>query len=92
VCDMRRRQFIALLGGAAAAWPLTARAQQSPRKRPLLGYLITGTKAALALEVSAFLNRLGDLGYVEGQNIEIITRYADADSARLPALADELVQ
>ena len=71
------------------AWPFAARAEQATRKRPLLGYLITGTRDALGPETS--LNRLRDLGYVEGQNIEIVTRYADADSSRLPALALELV-
>jgi putative ABC transport system substrate-binding protein len=86
---MHRRALITLLG-AAAAWPLAARAQQAARKRPLLGYLITGTRDALGPETS--LNRLRDLGYVEGQSIDIVTRYADADSTRLPALAVELVQ
>jgi putative ABC transport system substrate-binding protein len=86
---MHRREFITLLGSAAAAWPFAARAEQATRKRPLLGYLITGTRDALGPETS--LNRLRDLGYVEGQNIEIVTRYADADSSRLPALAVELV-
>ena len=88
---LKRREFITLLGGATA-WPLSARAQQPPRQHPLVGYLITGTKDALAPDVSAFLNRLRDLGYIEGQNIEIAKRYADTDSARLPALAAELVQ
>jgi putative tryptophan/tyrosine transport system substrate-binding protein len=90
--DVRRREFITLLSGAVAGWPFGARAQQAPRRRPLLGYLITGTKDGLAHSVSAFLSRLHDLGYVEGQNIEIVTRYADADSTRLPLLADELVR
>jgi ABC-type uncharacterized transport system substrate-binding protein len=89
---VRRREFITLLGGAAVAWPLAARAQQRSHQHPLVGYLITGTKDALAPDVSAFLNRLRELGYVEGQNIEIATRYADTDTARLPALAAELVQ
>jgi putative tryptophan/tyrosine transport system substrate-binding protein len=88
---LKRREFITLLGGAMG-WPLSARAQQPPRPHPLVGYLITGTKDGLAPDVSAFLNRLRDLGYIEGQNIEIAKRYADADSARLPALAAELVQ
>jgi putative tryptophan/tyrosine transport system substrate-binding protein len=90
--DVRRREFITLLSGAVAGWPFGARAQQAPRRRPLQGYLITGTKDGLAHSVSAFLSRLQDLGYVEGQNIEIVTRYADADSTRLPLLADELVR
>jgi putative ABC transport system substrate-binding protein len=88
---IRRREFIVTLG-SAAAWPVVAGAQQAPRKRPVLGYLITGTKDGLAHSVSAFLSRLRDLGYVEGQNIDIVIRYADADSTRLPVLADELVQ
>ena len=90
--DLKRREFITLLSGAVAGWPFEARAEQPPRKRPLLGYLITGTKDGLTHSVSAFLSRLHDLGYVEGQNIEIVTRYAEADSTRLPVLADELVQ
>ena len=83
---LKRREFITLLGGAMG-WPLSARAQQPPRQHPLVGYLITGTKHGLAPDVSAFLNRLRDLGYIEGQNIEIAKRYADTDSARLPACA-----
>jgi hypothetical protein len=56
---MRRREFITLLGGAAAvAWPLAARGQQRSHQHPLVGYLITGTKDGLAPDVSAFLNRL----------------------------------
>jgi len=90
--NMRRREFVTLLGGAVAGWPIGVRAQQASRKRPLIGYLITGTKTALAPQTSAFLNHLSDLGYVEGQSIDVVSRYADADSARLPALADELVQ
>jgi putative ABC transport system substrate-binding protein len=88
-----RREFITLLGGAAAAWPLAARAQQpSPRRRPLIGYLITGTRVGMAFLVTPFLNRLREIGYSEGQNIDIVTRYADADITRLPVLADELVR
>ena len=90
--DVKRREFITLLGGAVAGWQFEARAEQAPRKRPLLGYLITGTKDGLTHSVSAFLSRLRDLGYVEGQNIDIVSRYADADSTRLPVLADELVR
>ena len=74
---MRRRAFITLLGGAAA-WPVAVFAEQPPRKRPLLAYLITGTRDGLAFETLAFLNRLRDLGYIDGQNIDIVTRYADS--------------
>jgi putative ABC transport system substrate-binding protein len=89
---MRRREVITLLGGAAA-WPLAARAQQpSLRRRPLLGYLITGSREGMAYLSTPFLNRLRETGYTDGQTIDIVTRYADADVARLPALADELVR
>jgi hypothetical protein len=74
--DVRRREFITLLSSAVAGWPFGARGQQAPRKRPLLGYLITGTRDALAPQTSAFLNHLSDLGYVEGQSIDVVTRYA----------------
>jgi putative tryptophan/tyrosine transport system substrate-binding protein len=89
---MRRREFISLLGGAAA-WPLAARAQPpSLRRRPLLGYLITGSREGMAYLSTPFLNRLRETGYTDGQTINIVTRYADADVARLPALADELLR
>ena len=89
---MKRREFITLLGGAAA-WPLAARAQQTNRRtRPVLGYLVTGTDAGFASLTTPFLNRLREIGYTDGRNIDIITRYADADITRLPGLADELVR
>jgi putative ABC transport system substrate-binding protein len=89
---MKRRDFITVLAGAAA-WPLAARAQQpSPRRRPVLGYLITGTKVGMAYLMTPFLNRLREIGYNDGQNIDIVTRYADADITRLAVLADELVR
>jgi putative ABC transport system substrate-binding protein len=90
---MKRREFMTLVGGAAAAWPLAARAQQpSLRRRPLLGYLITGSREGMAYLSTPFLNRLRETGYTDGQTINIVTRYADADVARLPALADELLR
>jgi putative tryptophan/tyrosine transport system substrate-binding protein len=90
---MRRREFITLLGGAVAGWPVAARAQPpSLRRRPLLGYLITGSREGMAYLSTPFLNRLRETGYTDGQTINIVTRYADADVARLPALADELLR
>src|SRR5690242_18278965 len=90
---MRRRDFVAALGAVAAALPLTVRAQQPNRRtRPLLGYLVTGSAAGMASLTTPFLNRLREIGYDDGRNIDIVTRYADADSTRLPALADELVR
>ena len=61
-----RREFITLLGGAAAAWPLAARGQQS-RKVPRIGVLLPGTAASFALRTKAFLEGLRDLGYVDGR-------------------------
>src|SRR5262249_29017285 len=90
--DIKRREFITLLSSAVTGWPFEARAEQAPRKRPLPGYLVNRTKDGITHSVSAFLSRLRDRGYVEGQNIDIVTRYAEADSTRLPALADELVR
>jgi putative ABC transport system substrate-binding protein len=89
---MKRRAFISLLGGAAAAWPLAARAQQ-PKRMRRIGYL---SQESAAFDRShgdsaAFRSALRDLGYVEGRNLHIEFRYAEADLDRLPALAAELV-
>ena len=88
---MRRRKFITLLGGAAAVWPVAAPAQPGDR-RPLVGYLVETTKEAHASRIAAFLEGMRDLGYVEGQNIEIAYRFGNFDRARVPALAEELVR
>jgi len=89
---MRRRQFITLLGGAAA-WPLTARAQQQPAKRmPRVGWLVTGSPASYRLSLAAFQDGLKALGYVEGHNISIEYRWAEGNMTRLPELANELVR
>jgi putative tryptophan/tyrosine transport system substrate-binding protein len=74
--DIRRRQFISLLGGAAAAWPLAARAQQ-PAKVARIGYLDLGPASARASRVQALRAGLRDLGWVEGKNIVIEFRWAD---------------
>jgi putative ABC transport system substrate-binding protein len=88
---MRRREFITLLGGAAAASPLAARAQ--PRERlPRIGYLGLTSAAQHAYGGSdAFLAGLSDLGYIEGRNIRVEFRFAEGDEDRLPGLATELV-
>jgi putative ABC transport system substrate-binding protein len=88
---MKRREFITILGGAAVAWPLAARGQTAV-KRPLIGFLQSGSKEATAFWTSAFSKGMRDHGYVEGQSYEIAYRFADDDVARLPALARELVQ
>ncbi len=86
---MRRREFIALLGGAAVAWPLAARAQQAG-KMPRIGILNNGS-AALYSRTNPFFEGLRELGYKEGENLAIEFRFADWELNRLPDLAAELV-
>jgi putative tryptophan/tyrosine transport system substrate-binding protein len=90
---MRRREFIAGLGGAAAAWPLAARAQQPERVRRI-GVLMPIASADLEAQkrIGAFVQALEKLGWLEGKAIAFEMRYADGKPERLPALANELVQ
>src|SRR5262245_53704144 len=88
---MRRREFISLVGGAVVAWPRGVIGQVSPR-RALVAVLSGGSSAPLTHVLSGFSQGLQELGYVEGQNIDIVYRYADGDLERLPLLADELVR
>jgi putative ABC transport system substrate-binding protein len=86
---MRRRDFVAGLGGAAA-WPLVAQAQQ--RAVPVVGYINALTADAIRSLTAAFRGGLGEFGYVEGDNVELLYRWANAQYDRLPALALDLVQ
>jgi putative ABC transport system substrate-binding protein len=87
---MRRRDFITLLGGAAAAWPLAASAQQPAV--PVIGYLDLGSPEARANYVQAFRKGLNQGGYVEGRNLAIEYRFARDETERLPELVADLVR
>ena len=88
---IRRRQFISLLSGAAAAWPLAVRAQQPPM--PVIGFLdIRWPDTMMEGRLRAFRQGLKDTGYVERENVAIEYRWAENQVDRLPALAAELVR
>jgi putative tryptophan/tyrosine transport system substrate-binding protein len=89
--DLRRRQFITLLGGAAAAWPLAAHAQQ-PAKMPTIGYLGPTTSAVESQRITAFVQRLRELGWIEGRTIAMEYRWAEGRSERFIEIAAEFVR
>jgi ABC-type uncharacterized transport system substrate-binding protein len=88
---MRRRAFITLLGGAAAAWPLAARTQQ-PAKLPTIGFLGTSTSLAMNRWVTAFVQRLRELGWIEGRTVAVEYRWAEGRSERFAEIAAEFVR
>jgi ABC-type uncharacterized transport system substrate-binding protein len=81
---MRRREFIAILGGAAAAWPVAARAQQPAV--PVIGFLDSRSPDALTDRLRGFRQGLKDTGYVEGENVSIVYRWAENQFDRVPVM------
>jgi putative ABC transport system substrate-binding protein len=89
--QFRRRDFITLVGGITAAWPLTARAQQ-PAKLPTIGFLGAATASARSQWVAAFVQRLRELGWIEGRTVAIEYRWAEGRSERFAEIAAEFVR
>ncbi len=88
---MRRREFVSLLGGVAAVWPLVARAQQL-RKLPTIGFLGTATPSTWNPLITAFVQRLRELGWIEGRTVAIEVRWAEGRSERFAEIAAEFVR
>jgi putative ABC transport system substrate-binding protein len=86
---MMRREFITLVGGAAAAWPVVAKAQTQPN--PTIGYLSSRSSSNSLDIIAAFRKGINEAGFTEGKNVTVISRFAEGNFDRLPALAAELV-
>jgi putative ABC transport system substrate-binding protein len=86
---MRRREFLGVLGGAAATWPLAARAQQAGS--PVIGFVNGSVAETMGPALAAFRRSLNTAGFVEGRNVSIEFRWGEGDYRRLPAMMDDLV-
>src|SRR5262245_16384344 len=89
--NVQRREFIAVLGGAAAAWPLAARGQQAG-KLPTIGYLGGGAAISQRAWVDAFVQRLRELGWIDGRNVAIEYRWGEGRAERFAEIAAEFVR
>ena len=89
--DLRRRDFIALLGGVAAAWPLAAGAQQ-PAKAPVIGFLGAAIASAWRPWTAVFVQRLSELGWIEGRTVAVEYRWAEGRPERYAEIAAEFVR
>ena len=87
---MNRRHFITLLGGLAAAWPIAARAEE-PRKLRTIGYFGTGSPSSQSKWTAAFVQRLRELGWIEGRNVAVEYRWAQGHTERYTEIAAEFV-
>src|SRR5262245_13794455 len=88
---MKRRDFITLIGGAAAAWPLAARGQQQA-KLPTIGFLVSGTPLSYGQWVTVFVRRLHELGWIEGRTVAIEYRWGEGRNERFAEIAAEFVR
>src|SRR6266550_4377361 len=84
---MRRRDFITLLGGGAAAWPIAVRAQQPRERTPTIGFLGSGTPANQATWIAAFVQRMRELGWIEGRTVAIEYRWGEGRNERYAEIA-----
>jgi putative tryptophan/tyrosine transport system substrate-binding protein len=90
IAKLHRREFITVIGGSAAAWPLAARGQQTAV--PIMGFMNGGSLEAQARLLEAFRQGLNDAGYIEGHNVKIEYRWAEGRYDRLPRMAADLVR